>query len=104
MKEPVSDYAMAGFGLTIAHTPLFRKRGIALSFSIVKSFKQLRALANWFVLSRLCGCSASRAWLGTKAHFGDDREVGPHPTSRCTLAQLYFALANFKSQLTYYEP
>ena len=36
LKEPVSDYAMAGFGLTIsAYTPL-PKRGIALSFSIVK--------------------------------------------------------------------
>ena len=73
MKEPVSDYAMAGFGLTIANTPLFRKRGIAVSFSIVKSFKQFRALPNWFVLNRLCGCSASRARLGTKAHFGDEQ-------------------------------
>jgi hypothetical protein len=105
----------AGFGLRhgrlrahhSAYTPL-PERGIATVVfnckAVVKSFKQFRALPNWFVLSRLCGCSASRAWLGTKAHFGDDREVGPHPTSRCTLAQLYFALANFKSQLTYYEP
>jgi len=68
----------AGFGLRhgrlrahhSAYTPL-PKRGIALSFSIVKSFKQFRALPNWFVLNRLCGCSASRARLGTKAHFGD---------------------------------
>ena len=69
----------AGFGLRhgrlrahhSAYTPL-PKRGIALSFSIVKSFKQFRALPNWFVLNRLCGCSASRARLGTKAHFGDE--------------------------------
>ena len=68
----------AGFGLRhgrlrahhSAYTPL-PKRGIALSFSIVKSFKQFRALPNWFVLNRLCGCSASRARLGTKAHFGE---------------------------------
>ena len=26
---------------------------------------------TWFVLNRLCGCSASRARLRTKAHFGD---------------------------------
>ena len=76
----------AGFGLRhgrlrarhSAYTPL-PKRGIALSFSIVKSFKQFRALPNWFVLNRLCGCSASRARLGTKAHFGDGRISGlPH--------------------------
>ena len=53
-----------------AYTPR-PKRGIAVSFSIVKSFKQFRALPNWFVSNRLCGCSASRARLGTKAHFGD---------------------------------
>ena len=72
----------AGFGLRhgrlrarhSAYTPL-PKRGIALSFSIVKSFKQFRALPNWFVLNRLCGCSASRARLGTKAHFGDGLHV-----------------------------
>ena len=76
----------AGFGLRhgrlrahhSAYTPL-PKRGIAVSFSIVKSFKQFRALPNWFVLNRLCGCSASRARLGTKAHFGDVRAAAWPP-------------------------
>jgi hypothetical protein len=74
LKEPVSDYAMAGFGLTIAHTPLFRSVALRVVFNckaVVKSFKQFRALPNRFVLNRLCGCSASRARLGTEAHFGD---------------------------------
>ena len=83
----------AGFGLRhgrlrahhSAYTPLPEAWRCAVVFNckaVVKSFKQFRAHTNWFVLNRLCGCSASRARLGTKAHFGDAAAAAGPPPAR----------------------